>query len=363
MTLVGLFTHTYSFENSQQYLWPPLIIWIGDRCLRMIRLLYTNYQAVSSRHIFEATESTASYDEKADVIRLEILPGFMRSLPFPGSYYQIYQAGTLRGYESHPFTVGAWSITDPAVDMNPRNENAMDQASESLERLDTDVSDSRHLLTSASDSPSTTLIFWVRPYDGWTRRLRDDCLRSATGIIKPRLLLEGPYGHAAPLHSYDTVLLIAGGTGIAAAVPYILQHGVLSQGRSSRTTSIHLVWTTRQIAFIESLCRNELAPFLGRQDMKTSFYSTRIAGALMLDDHAGSRLSEQGRADLDMLKISHSRPDVRSIVLATARENPAGRTAVMVCGPAGMADGARATVHEAMRNGSQNLDYFEEAFG
>ncbi|OAL49825.1 hypothetical protein IQ07DRAFT_38511 [Pyrenochaeta sp. DS3sAY3a] len=66
-----------------------------------------------------------------------------------------------------------------------------------------------------------------------------------------RTIIDGPYGtHTRPLHKlYDTVLLIAGGSGITACIPHILDlsHRV-SQHEPIATQRIHLVWAIRDAA-------------------------------------------------------------------------------------------------------------------
>lgn len=60
--------------------------------------------------------------------------------------------------------------------------------------------------------------------DGWTKRLRNECLRSPTLTVDSTFLIEGPYGQYSPVHNYENVILIAGGSGIAGALPYIKEH-------------------------------------------------------------------------------------------------------------------------------------------
>lgn len=55
-----------------------------------------------------------TYDEAADVIRLEITPGISALQVRPGDYHFLYQPFRFTGWENYPFTVGAWSYdVDP----------------------------------------------------------------------------------------------------------------------------------------------------------------------------------------------------------------------------------------------------------
>jgi ferric-chelate reductase len=118
------------------------------------------------------------------------------------------------------------------------------------------------------------LIFWIRPYDGWTRYLRDQCLVSANNTISPIILLEGPYGESFPLWRYHSILLIAGGTGIACAVPYIQEHMRRGADKDDHhkdferliSNRIGLVWAAREAAFVHDVASRELRDALLRDD-------------------------------------------------------------------------------------------------
>jgi ferric-chelate reductase len=72
-----------------------------------------------------------------------------------------------------------------------------------------------------------------------------------------------------------------------------------------------------------------------------------------------------GLADIS---ITHGRPAVRDIIINIVNEitsagSAGGRIAVLTCGPAAMADTARAAVYEASRKGARGIAYVEETFG
>jgi ferric-chelate reductase len=305
-----------------------------------------------------------TYDEAADVIRLEITPGISGLQVRPGDYYFLYQPFRFTGWENHPFTVGAWSYdVDPlGAPLNNYGKpwNSLDNAqlpllSESFP--DQESWDARKAQFQGSSTPR--LIFWIRPYDGWTRQLRRQCLRAPNQPVHTTILLEGPYGHSHPLWRYESLLMIVGGTGIAAAVPYLQDHlqrsanhcSSTSEGKS-RTRDIELVWTTRQPAFLRELADRELNPMLSRDDFRASFYAT------------GS--SDRFRQDLNALgyTVQMGRPDLQSLILTRASEASAAgmKLAILVCGPAGMADEARAATHLATKQGYQDIKYVEESF-
>ncbi|KAJ5378417.1 hypothetical protein N7509_011536 [Penicillium cosmopolitanum] len=369
ITLVGCFYHSIVFEGHEywQYLWPSVGVWVLDWDLRIIRLVYCNMHiGITGRNKVQTTRSRMSYDQDADVIRLEVTPGTKMLQPKPGDYYFLYQPLQLVGWENHPFTVGAWShdhrfdrslatasgkqngLLDvsqlPLLPGNPTMEENQDELGETAEK---------------SDDSGLKLIFWIRPYDGWTQKLRRECLRSKGQTVDTTILLEGPYGHNFPLWRYESVLLIVGGTGIASAVPYIQDHIRRSVGGSdiseekTQIRDMELVWTARQTAFLQEVASRELWPALGREDFQASFYATRASEVPLPSELAGLGCG-----------ISTGRPHIPSLIMSRACDaTAAGSTlAILVCGPAGMADEARAATHLAMRQGYQSIKYVEESF-
>ncbi|GIK05003.1 hypothetical protein Aspvir_009102 [Aspergillus viridinutans] len=356
VALVGCFYHVIIFEDHEYwfYLWPAVVIWISDRVLRLIRIVYCNlHVGLGSHSRFQCTECVATYDEAADIIRLELIPA-PGLQPAPGQYYFLYQPFRLTGWESHPFTLGSWSYEDGAPRAPcPRMKSDFGDVSEIPLLPGTPSSNSDYgSIDKLADLPERKLAlhFWIRPYDGWTRHLRDQCLQSPTRRIQPNILLEGPYGEQCPLWKYESILLIAGGTGIAAAIPYIQDHIIRSSIGETSTQDIHLVWTARQPALMRDIAGRELKQALGREVFRVSFYVTSE--------------SMSPAEIMDGVEFMCGRPDLQGIITAHAEEArlSSSSVVVLVCGPSGMADQARAAVHQAMRRGCRSLRYLEEAF-
>ncbi|PWY91698.1 FRE family ferric-chelate reductase [Aspergillus sclerotioniger CBS 115572] len=367
--LVGCFYHTVIFEGHKywNYLWPAVIIWIVDRFLRLVRLVYCNIHVrLNAGYQIQRTNSSATYDPAADVIRLELTPGSSMIRPTPGDFYYLYQPFRLTGWESHPFTLGYWSYeTRYQTSSQPRSskDHSVDVSQVPLLSDSSNTSDEMQL--KQSDQQGLRFVFWIRPYDGWTRSLRQQCTQSPDLTINTTILLEGPYGNPFPLWSYESVLLIAGGTGIAAVVPYIQGHLLRSSTDSDQPTTtmqtreMHLIWTTRQSSFIHQVASRELAPALTRDDFRASFYTTgsKFSPAESTGNHSAGGIENkvetlEGRPDLESLILDHAEE-------AQLSESPA---AVLVCGPAALADEARAAVHLAMRRGYRRIRYVEESF-
>ncbi|KAL4980874.1 hypothetical protein BDW66DRAFT_146657 [Aspergillus desertorum] len=374
----------FSFDGTKWngYLWPIVTVWAFDRTVRLLRIAYCNLNVWCRTQFNRTTSSVIQYFEDT-----------------PGQHYYLYQLLTLKGWENHPFTLGAY-VPSPS----------------SAERVRPKVHENTQL--------NLKLIFYIRPYNGWTRRLRDQCCKSGRHVINLKLLLQGPYGHAAPLHTFDTVLMVVGGTGITAAVPYILDHVSRSgSAAKTRTTRIRLVWSARTNRLFERVFCNGLVEILGHEDILTSFYCTsskpsslpsssgfglslaqKVKGADAAVQPLGEKSSSSGNlssssngdavldakspsssipapatdkgsnADISKLapvrnpaELLTGRPNVRATITTEAQEARANssRLAVLTSGPAQMADECRQVVYEVMREkeGFRDIKYYEEAFG
>ncbi|KAJ6031642.1 hypothetical protein N7540_002374 [Penicillium herquei] len=368
LTLIGCFYHTIVFEGHEywKYLWPSVAVWLFDRFLRFVRLCYCNIHVkITGRGMIRTSSARMIYDETTDVVRLEVLPATPFLRPTPGDYFFLYQPFRWTGWESHPFTVGAW-------------EYQADSESSSLTGKPNESLDTSHMpllpnafsqdeMTSAETpaahseiySSRLTAVFWIRPYDGWTRKLRQQCLESKNHPVETTILLEGPYGHHFPIWKYESVLMIMGGTGIASAVPYLQDHLRRSgeeweetTREKTRTRDIELIWTAKQPAFLRELASRELKPLIARDDFQVSFYAT-----------GASDISE-GDQDQVPYDIKSGRPYLQSLIMSRASDASSAGVplVVLVCGPAGMADEARTATHLAMRQGYGSIKYVEESF-
>ncbi|OAP60926.1 hypothetical protein AYL99_05928 [Fonsecaea erecta] len=415
VTIVGLFYHTAIFDGEYNgYLWPLVAIWCFDRAARLARWAYCNLHIRLSHAVVNSTAS-ATYDKDGDFIRLDIVPGSRMLKAGPGQHYYLYQPMKWKGWENHPFTLGAYETvkeSDPASVVTTAEAGAEHRtdiealagkdveavaapSSSSPTSLDVTPDPSQHKVDFFQDKVGRQkLTFLIRPFGSWTKRLRDECLKSPTGVITPHLFIEGPYGEHSPLHTYENVVFVVGGTGISGATPYLQDHvrRTSSQAQASRpdgkvatrTRDITLIWSTKQSAMIRSVVAHELKPILGREDIHIHLHATSSRepqSSSSLDSHevdlAHAAAARDKEVDLkstpatslsDGLTISYGRPDISATILTIINDvnsaGPAGgRIAILTCGPGGMADEARAAVHTALKQGKRGVEYFEEAFG
>jgi ferredoxin-NADP reductase len=371
-------SHVDIFEGEYNpYLWPLVAIWSFDRFLRLVRLVYCNVRLKLSRDIVQVTSAVATYDSYADVVTLDITPT-PGVKPGPGQHYFLYQPFSLKGWENHPFTLGAWS-TDSSQQAD-RSSGSFSDTSATKDIKEPTVTHARQLTSSTSTSVSGqqnqhTLTFWIRPFDGWTRSLRSKCKASPDGKYHGKIILEGPYGHVAPLHCFEAVLLIGGGTGVAALNPFIQEHVKrLRAGKATVTQAMSLIFSSRHEAYVQQVYAKELQSASDISDLKVELYATKIFEESDLKDSPISPIStdmmDMGfKAGSASVRVQHGRPDITEAVLHFARTHSgqsapgkAWRTAVMVCGPAGMADETRLAVLRALGEGL-TVEYFEETFG
>ncbi|KAL2443879.1 Ferric/cupric reductase transmembrane component B [Exophiala dermatitidis] len=360
LTIYSLFRHT-NFQGNpwDPYLWPMVATWSFDRGVRLGRLVYCNLRARSG--VAFGARSTVTYYEQGDVLRIETYSSSLVS-PGGGQYYYIYQPYKLRGWEHHPFTLASYDV--PKISSAPAV----------TEEVKTAIQTTTVAVGANEDHQKgdNKLVFLVRPYDGWTKRLKNECIK-AGGKITPRLLLEGPYGHHSPLHTFDTVVMLAGGTGISACIPYMHEHAERVATGKTKTTKIHLHWVVRQIEFFDKVAANELRAALSRTDVEIDIYCSQ-AGATIVDHDADAIISAEEISDSEkasqnpdraVVRFSPGRPDINNIVDQSARDAQAAssRLAVLTCGPPGMADDCRNAVYTVMKKGFRNIEYYEDAFG
>lgn len=338
------------------YIWPLVAIWSFDRSIRIMRLIYCNLHVNINYRKLKCTKTAVTYDAGSDIIKLSVVLAGTKPRPRAGDYYFIYQPFRWTGYESHPFTLANWQ---PA-------------------------SSSSH---NSFDDSRTQLDFFIRPADGWTRHLRDRCIESNTPSNTWTMLLEGPYGETRKLwDTYDTVLLIAGGSGITAMIPYLREYihrssvtinSTQSASRTVRTRRITLVWADRHRAFFHKIIDEDLADVAQCACIEICLYCTSTeltessSSSSFIDTSVPPKFVDLEQSSKDCQTggqharvIHHRRPDVRTIVKTEsnrAHEN-AETMATLVCGPAGMADSARAATVQALRSGVRGIEYLEDVF-
>jgi NAD(P)H-flavin reductase len=343
VTKSSICSHLKKFDGEYDpFVWACAAIWCLDRAISLGKILALNFGVFYGR----LPKAQATYQADQNVIRLLVRPSFHKK-PSPGSHYFLYFPAMWRGWESHPFTLSSYENVG-ARDI-ARVREVVDKASENSTSADSQSSGSLSQ-DSISESNSLELSFLIRPQDGFTSRLKKKVLSSTTSRASLTVFLEGPYGATHPLHRYSNVLLIVGGSGITAALPYIQDFIERSASSSAKSETLRLVWTARGYGLVKSVLENELR-----------LASTHACIALDIFTTDSLGYDESEKAESGAVSVTVGRPDVKEII--TQMKIASGDAAVMVCGPAKLADQARRTVVELIEGDGTRIDYFEEQFG
>jgi NAD(P)H-flavin reductase len=297
-----------------------------------MRLARTIYLGLIPR-FFKGIKATATYDDAAEIIRLDVT-GLLSSKDItPGYYYYLYAPGDIQGYQSHPFTLCSWR----------RATSISSQTTPIIE----DAKQVQPISTSSSSCDAVVHSLLIRPYRGFTGRLQKKLQYSRTPNTSTKLtvFLEGPYGNTLDLRNFSDVLVIVGGSGITAAIS---QSNFLLP---TQQTSVHVVWAVQHSDLVDNICENELKEALNDARFDLVVYETRKAKA-----------DAEKMASKSLRPVIHGRPDIGATI-REAREKCGRNLAVVTCGPPRMADACRAAVVEVLGESGPGVGFYNEALG
>ncbi|WRT67595.1 uncharacterized protein IL334_004567 [Kwoniella shivajii] len=202
MYLVGAYFHWYYLG---QWVLPALAIWIFDRLLRFLKVLYQN-------NFHNPRKWKSRGESKIELLDHDVMRVTIRrdNFHWKAGQHAFISAPSISGmpHESHPFSIA-----------NVPTESANDT------------------------------IFLIRVHTGFTKKLRTALSSDLTTSVP--LYIEGPYGYAHSLDSYSTVLLLAGGTGVTFVSGHFLQILQNVKKGKSAVKKLHLVWHIRHVEDIE----------------------------------------------------------------------------------------------------------------
>ena len=274
-------------------MWATLGLWA---CSVLARLLIKN----------QTSADAVLYGEGVGLpTRLEVLRGGMTSVEVtvpwgirwrPGQHVFLRFLG-VSVLGNHPFTVMSLPVDETSVCF-PEEREPVEHTRENKMR------------------------FLVRSRAGFTRQLHGQVSESNGGVL--RACLDGPYGGIPGRleNLYDAVVLVAGGGGITAVMPW-LQH--LVNGAvvgTTRVRKIKFLWIVRQKEHLDwvegSLDRlTALAP---RGTLETTFHITREHGSATAPDaveKATSRAEVTQKGDAASWMDSctqHGRPQLHKLL-------------------------------------------------
>ncbi|KAL7954017.1 ferric reductase like transmembrane component domain-containing protein [Trichoderma compactum] len=335
LSILILFTmlgHVSIFNGEYDALyWVPAFIWVFDRVMRLLRIIIYNPGRWS-------TTALASYSDSANIIRLTIpTDNALYKIP-SGNFFYLTVLNDARFWESHPFTVASTSgEVSQASEYSDEEEPLLTSPT-----IATEI----ELERMASEPKKQYMTFLIRPYNGFTERLRDMLADEQSSSRPLKVLVDGPYGHTQQLQEYRQIVFIAGGSGVVVALSYL---NSLCDGMKA-PTKIELHWAVREPAFVRDVLSKE-----AKRALETGILSLHLYMSLHMNDFSAS--------DSPSTVEQHvGRPNIHSVVRLAARGAQGSSLAVVACGPAKMADDSRLAVVDALKNENHNIDYYEESF-
>ncbi|KAF4618192.1 hypothetical protein D9613_011676 [Agrocybe pediades] len=366
--IMSVYFHLTGRSLTYYGAWPSMIIWGIDRFIRLVQLVLYNYGYFSP----------ASSPEELDASVELLSPHFLRVTMYRPKYFywRPGQSAFLAfptvskfpfKFESHPFTIA--TIAEEAVDPE-----------------------------SGSETKKRKLVFFVRVRNGFTKRLKET-VEEKEGRMK--VFVNGPYSTPPILVGYQSVILVAGGSGVAFTLPLlmdlpgeanILAKILLSFGPSGTQASSHgsclmntkLVNNNDDIDHIKwigdiALPALENVPESISVQMKF-FVTTALENPQTWEGESNESMKEKGQwassgtssqtgarlLELPFASMEHGRPDVTKLIQEEVRR-VTGPLSINVCGTDRLAN----SVREAIRaprfgdvvRGEPSIDLHVEAFG
>ncbi|TFK47289.1 hypothetical protein OE88DRAFT_1636713 [Heliocybe sulcata] len=352
--LVGAYYHTV------RCLYHPWIlaclgIWAFDRLVRVLRVAYFSIASRLSRwRSSRSPTSTARFESRATVelltphhvsVRLQRPRGFHWG---PGQTAYLMAPGvSVLPWEAHPFTIAS-------VDGSRYNyqlTNGSDAGSIEKTHGDGDADE------------KDELVFIVGVMQGFTGRLGKRVAESER-VTSVTALVEGPYGDGEDVLAYDTVLLVAGGTGVAWTLPLLIDTIRRAHLSYRKCRKLIFVWAVKDMdhaSWISDSLRRifPLLPSLTDMEVSIRIFITRernFSTPNVLDDQPPStpesvdeKSLEEGKscADVDAVlsapcvQVESGRPDVCASLGVSACGRLKGIYPLLVCGSASLAEAVR----------------------
>ncbi|KAF8809134.1 hypothetical protein BYT27DRAFT_7222686 [Phlegmacium glaucopus] len=350
--ILGVYLHLRGRNLTYHGAWPSMIIWGLDRFIRLIRLAIINFR------YFNPWSSQNSKKELGAVVEV-LSPHLLRvtlhrSKHFnwrPGhSAYLSFPSISAFPFESHPFTIST---------------------------IDDD-----------STSGENVLVFLIGVHNGFTKKLLQEARTSSDQTYK--VFLNGPYGSPPLLMGYQTVILIAGGSGVAFTLPFFLD--IRARAGKHSCQKIVFIWAIRDSDHIHWI-ENTLAPVLENVPPSISVsvqlyitattttttttttdklqemdYDSKENGFEMVTQATDNSTPRSYSTILQspFVEVHQGRPDVKSLISQEVDE-ATGKISINVCGSHSLADAVRKAIKAPrpmdVLRGGPTITLHVEAFG
>ncbi|OBZ78050.1 Ferric/cupric reductase transmembrane component 1 [Grifola frondosa] len=360
--LLSCYFHADNFSANGfyfgTYVWPSFLFWGLDRFIRFIRVVVFNhlYFAFSSKaNALDATVELLS----PHFVRLRLSrPPHFHWAPGQTAFLTVPSASTFP-LESHPFTISSVDTTlcfgarEPAGDLEK-----------------TDLGETVPYWKE--------LVFLVKVREGFTKSLA----KAAQSGKKVKVFVDGPYGFSPDLSCDDSVVLIAGGSGVSYTLAIFL--GILDKAHNNSTKcrKVVFVWMIRDATHIEWVSKTlskalEIAP--SHLEISIRLYVTAgeplpASNPSAWDDDSVHSISEgtavgksrpSSLLSFSAVQVMQGRPDLRALLRDEVAVNT-GRLSVTVCGSQSIARACRAALRlspSVALNGGPSVFLHVESFG
>ncbi|KZT06684.1 iron reductase [Laetiporus sulphureus 93-53] len=324
--LLGGYFHA-NRQGMGSYIWPSFIVWGLDRFIRLVRMVVFNHL------YFSWSKKKVYFDANVELlsphfirVRLARPPHFHWT---PGQTAYLTMPGVSRfPTEAHPFTIASVETQEAA----PMSDKQLGDVAPYWREL----------------------VFLINVRDGFTQRLKKIAEKGG----KATALVDGPYGFTPNLDNDDTVVLVAGGSGISFTLSTFL--GLIDKVRAGKSAcrKVVFIWAIREASHIEWVSKAlkqalELTPPSLNVNILihvTAGEPLPVASEKAYDDDSvhddsASKSQEKGSATISLLDYSAvqlfpGRPDLHALLrneVATAT----GCLSVTVCGSQAIARACR----------------------
>ena len=313
--VIGVWLHLEQLPQMKLLL-GAIGLWIAERSVRMIRLIYRNWGPGGSKALVETLPG--------DALRVTLNMARPWTLK-PGQHMFLY-VPSVGLWMSHPFSI-AWS-----EEQHLAGEKGM-----SMDRQE------------MRQAQKTSMSLIVRRRTGFTEKLFQKA-QLAKGKMVVTAYAEGPYGGIQDLESYGTVMMFAGGVGITHQVPYVRQ---LVEGFATGTVAarkVVLVWiiqSPEHLEWIRPWMTTILAMERRRDVLRILLFVTR------------PRSTREIHSPSATVQMFPGKPNVETLVTMEA-ETQIGAMGVTVCGPGSLSDDVRGAVRRQQR--TNNIDFVEASY-
>lgn len=339
-----LFWHAGDVLDSWTYLWATLALWL---CSWIARALWFT-QPTNIKNKCLVSSSATLTQLPGQMIRIEILAP--RGFGFSSAQHCFLRFPSISCLDNHPFTITSAPIPSTRDFYGRKYQQ--------------------------------NLVFLARSHQGFTKKVANYCAAQPDREVSA--WIEGPYGgvHRPIERLYDTIILVAGGTGITACLPWL--EYITSKAEKIRCRHLVLIWVMKEqnhVKWVEPMLEmvftrsrspvlvrtrffvtSNTAAILPAQIAEDKFEGDGFAEKMGVEDKA-AHLSDPRPAGLSM-RFTPGRPSISALVEEGIAE---GKTFVFGCGPeslrSDLANACSKAQKRVMKGEVHELALHLEAFG